>query len=1626
MAKKYKIFLASSEELVDDRIAFDLFISKGTKLWNSKNIFFELIIWEDFLDSMSNTSKQDDYNRAIKECDIFVLLFFTKVGKYTEKEFESAYMQFKTYGKPLIFTYFKEADINTREIDERVLTMLNFKKRLSMLEHFYSVYENKEGLQLHFSNQLAILDQKKFFAGEEIDHDWLNAHLTKVKKNFVQYMLPYEKITEGSTEKARALCVELLVQKRKQITPTGQEKNEEHGKQAFPFSELIKQEKNRFLIFGDGGGGKTTSLLKLACDIADRIPSDPTLPIPLYIKLNNFDTTKQSLKGILKLASDAANMEHRKFEAIFRDGTKRFLFLLDGFNEVGDRFQEDCTKALRQFVKGTHYYMITSRTISRAEQLRTQIDNIDLFDLIHLEENQIKDFLGRHNVVQLYEQMGDQLKGLAQNPFMLWALIQSLSGVAAEKLPNNIGQLYQGFIDQYIFVEREQNKVPSYSKYNYSLVKKPVLASLSIKMNSEGITKIIETDELRKYLLEQLKRLQAENEGLVDFEPYEFMPPKPSGKGFLDETVHNDVLRRVGNSLQFMHQSVQDYFTATALANLPVNEVVNLAPRLRSRYINRSDQIVLPDGGNFSEPLRLLAGMLDNSEELLLQLNSRNSLLAAKCASATSNLKIDIKRKLIHSWQNLLKKESHILKYLGCLCFSYSEFGDETVIEMLLNLVKNESRPNLVRKTAAEAIGKIGHPDDIEVIIDVALSEEEENFDTYNWGSILNSIDSQIVVQKLYKSSVDMSKVPAFRKRGRLLLEHIDKIKIENAFADRSNERIHQIVDECLEFESGKEGDNYYANIIKKLNVKKVVPLLFNKYCQPNQKEEYYEKIRHYLYVLEFQKLKIELDNLINRNLLDGNNERTQKAKELLAKYEPSYIDLKTKDKLILEIGSAAKIFIQNIDIKEQLLYKKMKTFDIGELQETLQSENYDERRAAIKILGQIDSDISHKMLINHFELENDPSLNKAIIEVWRNFLDKSEILTYFKVNITNPDYNYLFDVDSDFMEEVSPNTLPSDFTRLFKNRIDVDFERETYIYRVTKNHWSIKKFNPERLFEIRKGSGTTFGIYDLNRKLNLIELTQILDDKIIPYLLELIDKKEHPTIRKSTILALSRFKKFDIIPVIYNALDFEKETEILKLFIQILGDTNSEKAIVPLLMILENVGLKGSTEENDLYLDRDLQNSSWNGESWVEPLSEALRKINDQTKVWQSLKDLFDESKDEVKLFTLTLIADLVVDRQELKEVLELTLKNENPQLRKEGIKILDNLKYQRIEGTLLEIAVADDSEEVRKAAVYALRFRDDDNILTFFIELLEGNDIRKQQYSVFALGELMDDAASEPLEKFYRQTKKPGLKILTAEVLKKIGNYESSILLLDRLCPLIDIGDKGNVIREATGFLLQIPEGDQIFYGPVQESLTIGDFKKTIQSAEERMLIFPEDSNLYWLRGIAYQSMKLYKEALLDYDKVLELVPKNAIADIYAYRATVLGEGLSRYEDAYLTVQTAAERDPNRADIQADLGWYAYKSGHFEESVAASTRALELEPKAPMSAFNLGLALLVLEQLEKAKDAYNQGIKICDGLAADIAKENFLGALGDLDELLTTQPNLKPSVKKCKEMLSKAYSKL
>ncbi len=155
--KKIKIFLASSFELKPERDQFEQEIYRKCKSWFDRGTFLHLDIWEDLSAKMGPEGSQAEYNKYVKEADIFVLLVWTKVGMYTAEEFQKAFGQFTSIKKPFIFTYFKDP-IGA----ETQPSLAEFHQKLKDLHHFYCAFKDANDLWNQFNKELERLEVAEF------------------------------------------------------------------------------------------------------------------------------------------------------------------------------------------------------------------------------------------------------------------------------------------------------------------------------------------------------------------------------------------------------------------------------------------------------------------------------------------------------------------------------------------------------------------------------------------------------------------------------------------------------------------------------------------------------------------------------------------------------------------------------------------------------------------------------------------------------------------------------------------------------------------------------------------------------------------------------------------------------------------------------------------------------------------------------------------------------------------------------------------------------------------------------------------------------------------------------------------------------------------------------------------------------------------------------------------------------------------------------------------------------------------------------------------------------------------------------------------------------------------------
>jgi len=145
--KIVRIFLASSEELADERKLLRQFFSEKNDRFQetSRGTYLKLENWEAMSGAMSPTRKQDDYNQRIEASDLFICLAHTKVGMYTEEEFDLAWATFQKNGKPRMLTYFKKDGVDPLSVLD---SLRKFHSKLTKeLKHFPDAYKGYAELE---------------------------------------------------------------------------------------------------------------------------------------------------------------------------------------------------------------------------------------------------------------------------------------------------------------------------------------------------------------------------------------------------------------------------------------------------------------------------------------------------------------------------------------------------------------------------------------------------------------------------------------------------------------------------------------------------------------------------------------------------------------------------------------------------------------------------------------------------------------------------------------------------------------------------------------------------------------------------------------------------------------------------------------------------------------------------------------------------------------------------------------------------------------------------------------------------------------------------------------------------------------------------------------------------------------------------------------------------------------------------------------------------------------------------------------------------------------------------------------------------------------------------------------
>ena len=236
----------------------------------------------------------------------------------------------------------------------------------------------------------------------------------------------------------------------------------------------IMEKCKHFVVLGDPGSGKTTTLRRMVVDLAWQRLQDVSAPLPLYLELPQWKDG-----DLYKFLISNWNLDIDLFASIVEG---RVWVFLDGLNEMGASGYEKAAE-LRKWLHGRNhpaYFVVTCRSsdygdLSEKDEEETLSLGITTVRISPLDNQRIRDFATKylppdelegllHYVASFDRREEDDdliddddiegtdfleeisLSKLTANPFMLRALILLYRDASDGELPKNIGTLFEALV----------------------------------------------------------------------------------------------------------------------------------------------------------------------------------------------------------------------------------------------------------------------------------------------------------------------------------------------------------------------------------------------------------------------------------------------------------------------------------------------------------------------------------------------------------------------------------------------------------------------------------------------------------------------------------------------------------------------------------------------------------------------------------------------------------------------------------------------------------------------------------------------------------------------------------------------------------------------------------------------------------------------------------------------------------------------------------------------------------------------------------------------------------------------------------------------------------------------------
>jgi len=517
--------------------------------------------------------------------------------------------------------------------------------------------------------------RKKFKTVSDLKHEVYRALLDLMNADFEQRLPDYSKSLLQNLQNERERInrewvddieplrisdiVQLELMEEQKDEKQKVEKSSRVNKSLTP-SDALKEP--RLLIVGNAGAGKSSLLQWISYTYAEQILKSQNLPVPVYLELKWY---KESLLELIATSFRDNNVicNEEKVQDWIENG--RFLFLLDGFDELDDPIR--CLKDIKELISFSkeNRFVVTTRRVDLPKVVEDlQFKKVEVKQLSDSQiELFIEKYLGKEKGSKLLKELEKyNLLKEARNPLILWFMILEFQGEEPQ-LSINRGMLFKNVIE-HRFLKTWERKHAKEDNPKYTDLKITILSQLAFFMIAEGDSVKIEEKKAEEIIYRLLK------EGRRDY--------KELGDTIKEQLLASHILIKVGTQVSFWHKSFQDYFAALELLKLFSRDPEDFVKRYATE---RWEESILFLVGIMDEPSDFVDRLIQPFWRYFLNYQTNvffRLSLAAKCIGANNRVSVKTQQKvieqltrIIHIWES--KGKITEFKSILCPILFYSE-----------------------------------------------------------------------------------------------------------------------------------------------------------------------------------------------------------------------------------------------------------------------------------------------------------------------------------------------------------------------------------------------------------------------------------------------------------------------------------------------------------------------------------------------------------------------------------------------------------------------------------------------------------------------------------------------------------------------------------------------------------------------------------------------------------------------------------------------------------------------------------------------------------------------------------------------------------------------------------------